>query len=99
MSGDNKYPKEDQQLAAYAKALGHPARISILKFLSERSSCFTGDLTEVLPLAQSTTSQHLKVLKEAGLIKGEVQEPRVKYCLNQKHWSKAKKLFDSIFKS
>jgi DNA-binding transcriptional ArsR family regulator len=69
--------------AEIAKALGHPARIAILKILSERSTCFCGDITEVLPLAQSTVSQHLKALKEAGLITGEVEGVRTCYCLNQ----------------
>ena len=69
-------------LAKFAKALGHPARIIILKHLSNQSCCFTGDLLEVLPLAQSTISQHLKELKEAGLIIGEVDPPKVKYCIH-----------------
>lgn len=68
--------------AAIAKALGHPARIAILKILSSRSSCFCGDITEILPLAQSTVSQHLKALKEAGLIKGEIEGVRTCYCLH-----------------
>lgn len=68
--------------AAIAKALGHPARIAILKLLAQRSTCFCGDITEVLPLAQSTVSQHLKALKSAGLINGEVEGVRTCYCLN-----------------
>lgn len=68
--------------AEIAKALGHPARIAILKILSERSTCFCGDITDVLPLAQSTVSQHLKALKEAKLITGEVEGVRTCYCLN-----------------
>ncbi|MEX2604381.1 MAG: metalloregulator ArsR/SmtB family transcription factor [Gracilimonas sp.] len=68
--------------AAIAKALGHPARIAILKILAERNTCFCGDITEVLPLAQSTVSQHLKALKSAGLIDGEVEGVRTCYCLN-----------------
>jgi|SRR6056297_75492 len=68
--------------AAIAKALGHPARIAILKLLSQRSTCFCGDITEVLPLAQSTVSQHLKALKSAGLITGEVEGVKTCYCLN-----------------
>lgn len=68
--------------AEIAKALGHPARIAILKILAERSTCFCGDITEILPLAQSTVSQHLKALKSAGLITGEVEGVRTCYCLN-----------------
>lgn len=70
--------------AAIAKALGHPARISILKILAQRNTCFCGDITEILPLAQSTVSQHLKALKLAGLINGEVEGVRTCYCLNPK---------------
>ena len=68
--------------AEISKALGHPARIAILKILAERSTCFCGDITEILPLAQSTVSQHLKALKSAGLITGEVEGVRTCYCLN-----------------
>jgi DNA-binding transcriptional ArsR family regulator len=68
--------------AEIAKAIGHPARIAILKLLAKRNTCFCGDITEVIPLAQSTVSQHLKALKKAGLIKGDVDGVRVSYCLN-----------------
>ncbi len=68
--------------ANIAKALGHPARIAILKILAERTSCFCGDIAEILPLAQSTVSQHLKALKSAGLITGKVEGVRTCYCLN-----------------
>jgi len=68
--------------AAIAKALGHPVRIAILKILAERDTCFCGDITEVIPLAQSTVSQHLKALKTAGLITGEDEGVRICYCLN-----------------
>lgn len=68
--------------AAIAKALGHPVRIIILKILAERDTCFCGDITQVIPLAQSTVSQHLKALKKAGLITGEVEGVRTCYCLN-----------------
>ncbi|CAN5421758.1 metalloregulator ArsR/SmtB family transcription factor [soil metagenome] len=68
--------------ATIARALGHPARIAILKILANRNTCFCGDITEVLPLAQSTVSQHLKALKSAGLITGEIEGVRTCYCLN-----------------
>jgi ArsR family transcriptional regulator len=71
----------DEELAALAKALGHPARVQILRILVRKDACVCGDIVEELPLAQSTVSQHLKVLKEAGLIRGEVDGPRVCYCI------------------
>ncbi|UCE92567.1 MAG: winged helix-turn-helix transcriptional regulator, partial [Flavobacteriaceae bacterium] len=74
-----------------------PARIIILKHLSNQSCCFTGDLLEVLPLAQSTISQHLKELKEAGLIKGEVSPPKVRYCIHEENWKLANDLFNNLF--
>lgn len=92
-----KYSVETEEMSKFAKALSHPARIIILKHLSSSSCCFTGDLLEVLPLAQSTISQHLKELKEAGLIQGEVSPPKVKYCIDHKNWQKAKTVFATIF--
>ena len=71
----------DQELAMLAKAIAHPARVRILRVLVHRTACVCGDLVDELPLAQSTVSQHLKVLKEAGLIRGEVDGPRVCYCI------------------
>lgn len=73
---------EDAQLARLASALGHPARVAIVRFLQRRGECVCGEIVDVLPLAQSTVSQHLKVLKEAGWIMGAVQGPRTCYCLN-----------------
>jgi ArsR family transcriptional regulator len=70
----------DRELAALARALGHPARVAILRLLLERGECICGQIVEVLPLAQATVSQHLKVLKEAGLVRGEIDGPRVCYC-------------------
>ena len=93
-----EYSDETIQLSKFAKALGHPARIIILKHLSNQSCCFTGDLMEVLPLAQSTISQHLKELKEASLIEGEVNPPKVKYCINESNWKLASELFKTLFK-
>jgi DNA-binding transcriptional ArsR family regulator len=92
-----EYSPDTEEMAKFAKALAHPARIIILKHLSTSSCCFTGDLLEVLPLAQSTISQHLKELKEAGLIQGEVHPPKVRYCINNENWQKARTLFDDIF--
>jgi len=91
---------EDQKaLARYAKAMGHPVRMYVLQLLSKQSCCYSGDLTEVLPIAKSTLSQHLKELKDAGLIQGEIEAPKIKYCLNQENWKVAKTLFDSFLSS
>lgn len=75
-------PEADQELATLAKALGHPARVQIVRLLARRSTCICGDIVDEIPLSQSTVSQHLKVLKEAGLIRGEIDGPRVCYFLN-----------------
>lgn len=91
------YLKDTEELARFAKALAHPTRIKIIKYLSEQSFCHTGDLMDYLPLAQSTISQHLKELKDAGLIKGEINPPKVKYCIHQDNWNKAKTLFCDFF--
>jgi predicted transcriptional regulator len=95
---DIDYIEDTEELARFAKALGHPTRIAILKHLENQSCCFTGDLVNVLPLAQSTISQHLKELKNAGLIQGELNPPKIKYCINQKNWERAKNIFGSFFK-
>jgi ArsR family transcriptional regulator len=71
----------DEELATLGKALGHPARVKILRLLIQKDACVCGDIVDELPLAQSTVSQHLKVLKEAGLIRGDVDGPRVCYCI------------------
>ena len=75
--------QQHEQLAAQMKAMAHPARVQILQTLSERRQCVCGEIVEVVGLAQSTVSQHLKVLKEAGFIQGEIQGPKSCYCLNQ----------------
>jgi len=93
------YSLQEQKLALFAKALGHPVRIQILKILSEQACCFNGDLTEIIPLAQSTISQHLKSLKDAGLIQGEIMPPKIRYCLNKANWAEAQQLFESLFNS
>jgi len=75
-------PLSDVALAAMAKALGHPTRLRIVRLLAERRACVTGDLMAELPLAQSTISEHLRVLREAGLVEGEIEGPRTSYCVN-----------------
>lgn len=92
------YTSEEEQLASFAKAMGHPVRIQILKLLNSQACCYTGDLTNLLPLAQSTISQHLKALKDAGLIQGEIIPPKVKYCLDEENWKKVQHLFKEILK-
>ena len=88
---------EQEQLARFAKALGNPIRIAILQMLANQSCCYHGDMSEVLPIAKSTLSQHLNELKDAGLIQGTITPPSVKYCIDNKNWEKAKALFVSFF--
>lgn len=91
------YSIRQEQLARFAKALGHPARIAILQFLAQQETCYFGDIHEELPIAKATVSQHLKELKDAGLIQGEVEAPKVKYCINRDNWQLAKELFGGFF--
>ena len=89
-----KAPTDKQQrMARYAKAMGHPVRMYVLELLSKQSCCYSGDLSEDLPIAKSTLSQHLKELRDAGLIQGEIESPRIKYCLNIDNWKEAQLLF------
>ncbi len=94
---DIYYSEITEQTARFAKALAHPARLAILKYLSNQSCCYNGDLLDVIPMAQSTISQHLKELKNAGLIVGEIETPKVKYCINTENWNIAKNLFKKLF--
>jgi ArsR family transcriptional regulator, arsenate/arsenite/antimonite-responsive transcriptional repressor len=84
-------------VATRFKALGHPARLQILRVLAERGTCICGEVVEVLPLAQSTVSQHLKVLKEAGFIRGEVEGPKSCYCLDQEVIRRFRNDLDELF--
>jgi len=93
---NNSYSKQEQQLAQFTKAMGHPARIAILKFLASQNCCFFGDIHEVLPISKATVSQHLTTLKNAGLIQGEIFPPKVKYCINRENWELAKELFSEL---
>lgn len=90
------FTKDQEQMARFAKALGHPVRIAILQLLSSQSCCFHGDMAEELPIAKSTLSQHLNELKDAGLIQGDITPPTVKYCINKSNWELAKKLMNSM---
>ena len=91
------YTIKQERLARFAKALGHPARIAIMNFLAKQKTCYFGDINEELPIAKATVSQHLKELKDAGLIQGEVEAPKVKYCINYENWNLAKALFSEFF--
>ncbi|HOI50458.1 MAG TPA: metalloregulator ArsR/SmtB family transcription factor [Prolixibacteraceae bacterium] len=92
------YNYDQKRLARLSKALGHPVRIYIMELLSRQACCYSGDLSEELPIAKSTLSQHLKELKNAGLIQGETEAPKIKYCINQKNWEDAKMLFEKFWK-
>ena len=97
MGKTKDYTDEQERIARYAKAMGHPARMAILQFLAGRETCFFGDIHEELPIAKATVSQHLKELKEAGLIQGEIEAPKVKYCINRTNWEEAKRLLSVFF--
>ncbi|MDE6347532.1 MAG: metalloregulator ArsR/SmtB family transcription factor [Bacteroides sp.] len=94
---NKEYTTKQEQLARFAKALGHPARVAIMEFLIKQDNCFFGDIHEVLPIAKATVSQHLKELKDAGLIQGEIETPKVKYCINRENWKIASMLFNEFF--
>jgi DNA-binding transcriptional ArsR family regulator len=86
-----------QECAVYFKALAHPARLQILKYLAETNTCITGDISDILPLSRTTVNQHLTELKKAGLIKGTVQGSRTNYCLNERGIEHLKELSESFF--
>lgn len=94
---NKEYTVKQEQLARFAKAMGHPARMAILEFLIKQNTCFFGDIHEVLPISKATVSQHLKELKDAGLIQGEIETPKVKYCINRENWKIASVLFTEFF--
>lgn len=94
-----EFSTKENRLAKYAKALGHPARIAILRILAKRQTCICGDIVDELPLSQSTVSQHLKELKEAGLIKGEIEGAKVCYCIDAKEWKAAQDYLNGMFDS
>jgi ArsR family transcriptional regulator, arsenate/arsenite/antimonite-responsive transcriptional repressor len=98
MNKKKVYTPESEKFARYSKALGHPARVFIIRHLAENanSCCYSGDLAEILPIARSTLSEHLKELKNAGLIQGEINPPFIKYCLNKENWEEYQSLFDSF---
>ncbi len=94
-----EFSVKDNRVARYAKALSHPARIAILKLLVKKQACICGDIVDELPLSQSTVSQHLKELKEAGLIKGDIDGAKVCYCIDVEEWQRAKQSLSELFSS
>lgn len=94
-----EFTKEQNDLASLTKALGHPARIAIIEFLIEKKSCVCGDIVDELPLSQSTVSQHLSELKKAGLIKGDIDGPSVCYCIDEKAWTRARRVIGELMAS
>ncbi len=93
----NLFTKKQNEIASMSKALAHPARIAILQYLVKKNACVCGDLVDELGLAQATTSQHLKELKNAGLIQGTIEGVSVCYCINPKVWNEYRELFSSFF--
>ena len=92
-----EFTAKDNRLAGYAKAISHPARIAILQLLLKKQACICGDIVEEIPLSQSTVSQHLKELKKAGLIKGDIEGTKVCYCIDEKEWKKAETQLQDFF--
>ena len=96
LSKKDSFDHLQNRIADLAKALGHPARIAILQFLASQNACMCGDIVEELPLSQATVSQHLAELKRVGLIKGEIDGPKVCYCIDKKAWNEAKDLLSQF---
>ncbi len=94
-----EFTVKDNKIAKYAKALSHPARVAILQLLIKKQACICGDIVDELPLSQSTVSQHLKELKEAGLIKGDIDGVKVCYCIDEKEWETASTYLSTLFES
>jgi DNA-binding transcriptional ArsR family regulator len=99
LTKSEEFTVKDNKIAKYAKALASPARVAILQLLIKKQSCICGDIVDELPLSQSTVSQHLKELKEAGLIKGDIDGAKVCYCIDEKEWENAKNYLSGLFAS
>jgi predicted transcriptional regulator len=101
MTKPQVYTEEQQRIARFSKALSHPVRVYILDYIASntKTCCYSGDLHENLNIARSTLSEHLRELKEAGLIQGEINPPYIKYCINRDNWAAAKALFASFFEN
>ncbi len=98
MKEKDNYTEEAMRIAGFCKALGHPARITIMQLLLSKDSCICGDIVKEIPLAQSTVSQHLKELKNAGLIQGNITPPQIKYCVNKENWIEAQTWLKRLLK-
>lgn len=98
MIKQNVISEKHNKLSQYARALSHPVRLYILELLSHSDCCYSGEIIDDLPVARSTLSQHLRTLKEAGLIQGEINPPKIRYCLNEENWKEAKFLFSEFLK-
>jgi DNA-binding MarR family transcriptional regulator len=102
MKAEKERPITDRQqkIARYGKALSNPTRVFILEYLAENLNkcCYSGDMAEILPIARSTLSEHLKELKKAGLIQGEINPPYIKYCINPENWEEARLLLSTLFR-
>lgn len=97
LSKKEEFTVKQNRLSTIAKALAHPARVAIIEYLAKTNVCICGDIVDVLPLSQSTVSQHLRELKNAGLIKGDIEGTKVCYCINEKGWTEAKELLGQFF--
>jgi ArsR family transcriptional regulator, arsenate/arsenite/antimonite-responsive transcriptional repressor len=100
MNPNNKYlTSEQEKISLYAKALSHPVRLFVLNYLADNldKCCYSGDMAEILPIARSTLSEHLKELKKAGLIQGEINPPYIKYCINRQNWEEAHFMLNEFF--
>lgn len=95
----DKFTKSITELAEMARALGHPARIEILKVLADKNVCICGEIVEILPLSQSTVSQHLKELKRVGLIQGEIEGKKSCYCVNWEKINELEEQFNDFFQN
>ena len=91
------FKKRQNRVATLAKAFDHPARVAILEYILAHQTCICNDLVDVLPLSQSTITQHLKELKQIGIIKGEIDGPKVNYCIDDKVWEEARDMFVTMF--
>lgn len=89
--------EEIEKLSMFVKAMAHPTRMWILQFLSRQNCCFSGEIADELPYARSTISEHLRQLKAAGLIQGEIEHPKIRYCINKANWGMAKQMLDVLF--
>ncbi|MBK8622256.1 MAG: helix-turn-helix transcriptional regulator [Saprospiraceae bacterium] len=94
-----KFTERQEEIANFANALAHPVRVAILDLLASKACCYHGDMADELPIANSTLSQHLKVLKDAGLIQGEITPPKTKYCIHRDNYKKAGEIFSFFFEN